>query len=404
MKLIKRSAYNKKIKPFIGKGLIKVLTGQRRTGKSCIMQQIAGEIQKETPGANIIYINKELLEYQFIIDDASLSTYVKENLKKRKKNYLFIDEIQEIKNFEKALRSLNAKNECDIFCTGSNAQLLSGELSTFLAGRYIEIHIYGLSYQEFLTFNKLKDADDSLMKYLAFGGLPHLMHFNLNEEIITEYLKNIYSTILLKDIIAREGIRNVHFLENLSVFLADNTGSIVSALKINKYLKSQSLEMSTSAILSYIRSMCNAFVVNRVERYDIKGKRRFELNEKYYFEDHGIRNILVGTDVQRDIHKIIENVVWLHLKRCGFDVAIGKLDDYEIDFVGRKGTQIIYVQVVYLINSEESHNREFGNLEKIKDNYSKFVVSLNPFNDKSDYRGIRHIHLREFLKMDFAEA
>lgn len=400
MEPVFRPFYSHKIRPYIGKGLIKVLTGQRRVGKSYIMMQICGEIARDNNQANIIWINKEKTEFNFISDDKSFAEYVSRKLIKGKDNYLFVDEIQEIKGFEHVLRSLQADNECDIFCTGSNAKLLSGELSTFLSGRYIEFHIHSLSYTEFLNFHNLIDSDDSLIKYLTFGGLPHLAHLTLNEDLTSEYLSNIYSTILLKDIVARENIRNVVFLENLSLYLADSVGSLFSALSISKYLKSQSTEMSTSAILNYLRAMTNAFIVNKVQRYDIKGKKQFELNEKYYFEDIGLRNSLSGRNINKDIQKLIENAVYLHLKMLGYKVFVGRFDSFEIDFVAIKNNSTIYIQAAYLLVNEETKKREFGNLKLINDNYPKFVVTLDPFNTGSDYDGIKHIHLREFLKTE----
>jgi len=398
MDLIPRPYYSEKIKPYIDKGLIKVLTGQRRVGKSCILQQIMKDILITHPTANIVYINKERTEFKFLKDDISFTTYMTQKLDKGRKNYLFIDEIQEIIGFENVLRSLQAGDECDIYCTGSNAKMLSGELSTYLSGRYIEFHIYSLSYTEFLLFHKLQDTDESLTKYFIYGGLPYLAHLTLNDDLAFEYLRNIYSTILLKDIIAREGIRNVFFLENLSVYLADCVGNLFSALSISKYLKSQQIEMSISAILNYLRAMCNAFIINKVERYDIRGKRKFELNEKYYFEDIGLRNSLVGINLNKDIHKIMENAIYLHLKMLGYEVFIGKLDNLEIDFIGQKEGKTVYVQVAYLITTNETREREFGNLMQIKNNYPKYVVSLDPFNSGSDYDGIKHIHMRDFLK------
>lgn len=403
MKLIDRPFYSQKIKPYIGKGLIKVLTGQRRVGKSYVMMQVMNEIAKDNPSANIIWINKEKSEFNFIRDDQTFSDYVLAKLIIGKDNYLFVDEIQEIKGFENVLRSLQANNDCDIFCTGSNANLLSGELSTFLSGRYIEFHIYSLSYTEFLTFHVLPDSDESLMQYFTYGGLPHLAHLSLNDALATEYLQNIYSTILLKDIVARENIRNVDFLENLSAYLADSVGSLFSAQSISKYLKSQHTQMSTSAILNYLRAMCNAFIVNKVQRYDIRGKRKFELNEKYYFEDIGLRNSLSGVNINKDIQKLMENAVFLQLKMLGYKVFVGKFDSYEIDFVGQKNNQTIYIQVAYILLNEETKQREFGNLKLIDDNYPKYVVSLDPFNSGSDYEGIKHIHLREFLKMTVSD-
>lgn len=400
MNIVNRPYYVNKIKPYIGKGLIKVLTGQRRVGKSYVMMQMMQDIAQENPNANIISINKEKTEFNYITDDKVFSEYVLSKIdKKNKHNYLFVDEIHEIAGFENVLRSLQADNICDIFCTGSNAKLLSGELSTYLAGRYIEFHIFSLSYDEFLVFHQLDDHDDALMKYLSFGGLPHLMHLNLNEELTAEYLQNIYSTILLKDIIARENIRNVVFLENLSAYLADSVGSLFSALSISKYLKSQQQPMSTSGILNYLRAMCNAFIVNKVQRYDIRGKKIFELNEKYYFEDVGLRNSLTGLNLNKDIQKIMENAVYLHLRMLGYKVFVGRFDNSEIDFVARKNNIQVYIQVTYLLADETTKEREFGNLMQIKDNFPKYVVSLDPFNTGSNYEGIHHVHLRKFLKM-----
>ena len=398
MELIDRPFYTNKIKPYIDKSLIKVLTGQRRVGKSCVLKQIQTFIQNTNTDANIIYINKERTEFNFLKDNVSFATYLKDKIDATKKNYLFVDEIQEIVGFEHVLRSLQAENECDIYCTGSNAKMLSGELSTYLAGRYIEFHIFSLSYTEFLTFHNLIDTDEALMKYFTYGGLPHLAQLTLNDDLAFEYLRNIYSTILLKDIVAREGIRNVYFLENLSVYLAESVGSIFSAMSISKYLKAQQIEMSVSAILNYLRAMSHAFIINKVERYDIRGKRKFELNEKYYFEDIGLRNALTGVNINKDIHKILENAVYLHLSTLGYKVFVGKLDTLEIDFIGQKDGNTVYVQVAYLITSDETREREFGNLMQIKNNYPKYVVSLDPFNTGNDYDGIKHIHIREFLK------
>lgn len=399
MNIINRPYYIEKIKPYIDKGLIKVLTGQRRVGKSYVMLQLMNYIQDIEPEANIIWINKEKTAFNFIVDDITFNEYVNNKLDKSRKNYLFVDEIQDIINFEKVLRSLQADNECDIFCTGSNAKLLSGELSTYLSGRYLEFHIHSLSYEEFLVFHKLEDTDEALIKYMTFGGLPYLIHLNLQEDLSLEYLRNIYSTILLKDIIARENIRNVVFLENLSAYLADSVGSLFSALNISKYLKSQRQSMSHSAILNYLRLLSNAYIINKVQRYDIRGKRVFELNEKYYFEDIGLRNVLAGINLNKDIQKIMENAVFLHLKMLGYTVYIGKYDEYEIDFMAQKNNEQVYIQVAYLLSDETTKKREIGNLQLINDNYPKYLVTLDPFNTGSNYEGILHVHLRSFLRM-----
>lgn len=401
MKLINRPQYTDKIKPSIGKGLIIVLTGQRRVGKSCILQQLIQETGSKQQN-NIIYINKEKAEFDFIKSHKELTLYVNEHLNHTKENYLFIDEIQEIIEFEKTLRSLQADDECNIIVTGSNAKMLSSELSTVLSGRYIEFHIQSLNYKEFLEFHQLEDIDSSLMKYLTYGGLPQLYRIGLeNQDLAQDYLHNIYNTIILKDVIAREQIRNVPFLENLISFISDSTGKIISASSISKYMKTQQIEVTTTVILNYLAYFCNAFIINKVPRYDIHGKRLLESSEKYYFEDLGLRNDLTGSNRIGDIEKLIENAIYLHLKSQGFAVFVGQFRQMEIDFVAKKNEQTIYVQATYLLASENTIEREFGNLQLIKDNYPKYVISLDPFHKVNDREGITQLHLREFLKRDF---
>ena len=378
MKLINRPQYTDKIRPSIGKGLIIVLTGQRRVGKSCILQQLIQETGSKQQN-NIIYINKEKAEFDFIKSHKELTLYVNEHLNHTKENYLFIDEIQEIIEFEKTLRSLQADDECNIIVTGSNAKMLSSELSTVLSGRYIEFHIQSLNYKEFLEFHQLEDIDSSLMKYLTYGGLPQLYRIGLeNQDLAQDYLHNIYNTIILKDVIAREQIRNVPFLENLISFISDSTGKIISASSISKYMKTQQIEVTTTVILNYLAYFCNAFIINKVPRYDIHGKRLLESSEKYYFEDLGLRNDLTGSNRIGDIEKLIENAIYLHLKSQGFAVFVGQFRQMEIDFVAKKNEQTIYVQATYLLASENTIEREFGNLQLIKDNYPKYVISLDP--------------------------
>jgi len=399
MKLIERPIYTERIKPFIDKGIIKVLTGQRRVGKSCILMQLINDIQLSNPDANIVFINLEFEEFRHIRTEEDLFKYLQDKFHSNEKNYLFIDEVQDISGFEHVLRSLQSKDTCDIFVTGSNAKMLSSELSTYLAGRYIEFHIHSLSYPEFLDFHKLKDENQSLMLYLTYGGLPYLANLALTDEYAFEYLRNIYSTILLRDVVQREKIRNVDFLETLLHYSADNVGNLFSANNISKYLKSQRTDISTPQVISYLRSLCNAFVINKVGRIDINGLKKFEIGEKYFFEDIGLRNCLIGFSLQRDIHRLIENAVFLHLQGLQYDVFVGKKDDFEIDFVGVKQGKRIYIQATYLLSDENTQKREFGNLRSIQDNYPKYVVSLDEFYRESDNEGIKHIHLREFLKL-----
>lgn len=394
---IPRPIYTERIRPFIDKEIIKVIIGQRRVGKSYILFQLIEEIRNKNPEANIIYINKELKPHSHIIDDISLYNYVQENIKEHAKNYLFIDEIQEIESFEKALRSLLLENSCDIFCSGSNANVLSGELATFLAGRYIEFTIHSLGYSEFLTFFTLENTTENLNKYLVVGGMPFLKVIGLEEFSAFEYLRSVYSTILLKDVVAREKIRNVSFLESLVEYLSDNIGSLFSANNIAKYLKSQHTSVTSQSIINYIKPLINAFFIYKVPRYDIVGLKIFEVGEKYYFEDIGLRNAIRGFDRRKDIGKIMENVVYLHLIRSGYKVKVGQIENHEIDFIAEKRGIFIYVQVTYMLFDEKTSEREFGNLLKIADNYPKYVVTMDEYSSGSNKEGIIQLHLKDFL-------
>lgn len=401
MKIISRQNYVDHIFKYMGKGLIIALTGQRRVGKSYIVRQLVQELLANNPQANIVYINKEKTKFNNIQNAGDLSRYLEGKFIEGGDNYLLIDEVQDIDGFENVLRSLNADVECQIVVTGSNAKMLSSELSTYLGGRYIEIHVQSLSYREFLTFHNLEDSDESLQLYLGFGGLPHLYRLGLdNEDMVWEYIQNIYNTIVLKDVVQREGLRNVTMFENLMSFVSDNTGQLVSATSLSKYLKSQQINLPPLTAINYLKSASNAYIVNKVPRYDIHGKRLLETNDKYYFEDLGVRNLLAGPDRTADIEKVMENAVYLHLKNLGYKISIGTLPNGEVDFVAEKGGRTIYLQVAYLIADESTMEREFGNLLAIQDNYPKYVVSMNPMTRSQDYEGIRHLTLRRFLMTD----
>ncbi len=396
---IERPLYIDRIKPFIGKSLIKVLVGQRRVGKSYLLIQLRDLIKKQSPDTQIIYINKEQHEFSKITNSDDLFLYLKENVKGTGKVALFIDEIQDIESFEITLRDLVTRGNFDIYCTGSNANLLSSELATFLSGRYIEIKVFGLSYNEFLEFYNLKNSVASFQTYLKFGGLPYLINLNAEIEIAYEYLTSIYNTILLKDVVKRFNIRNVKFLENLVAFLADNTGSIVSSKKISDYLKSQKINISPQVVIDYLGYLESSFLIFKVKRTGIEGKRIFEIGEKYFFEDIGIRNAIVGYK-PTDIHKILENIVYLHLRMAGFSVTVGQEGNKEIDFIAQKAGEKIYVQVAYMLTNEETINREFGNLLEISDNFPKYVVTMDELTEISTYKGIKRMHVKDFcLKM-----
>ena len=391
---ISRENYINKLIPFIDKDIIKVFVGQRRVGKSYMLFQIIEHIIKKNPTANIIYINKELIDFDFIKDYKDLIEYIRNN-SIDEKNYLFIDEIQDIEGFEKALRSLSAEGKYDIYCTGSNAQLLSGDIAGLLSGRSIEIKIFSLSFKEFLEFHKLNDSEDALHKYIKYGGLPYLINLKLDDNIVFDYLKNIYSTILFKDVVRNQNIRNIYFLEKLVQYIADNIGSIVSAKKISDFLKSQKINISSQVVLNYLSHLTNALLLFKVMRAEIQGKKIFEIGEKYYFEDIGLRNSIVGFK-QVDIAKILENVVYLQLLISGYDVSVGKLGEKEIDFVAEKNGEKKYFQVAYLLSDKTTIEREFGNLLKIKDNYPKYVISMDKIQGNT-YEGIQQISLHEFL-------
>lgn len=398
IQLIKRPSYTERIAPFINKNIIKVLTGQRRVGKSCILRQIQDHIMQTQPESNTICINKELEEYSFIRTHDDLSQYVKDHLKEGKANYLFIDEVQDIQGFENTLRSLQAQDACDIFITGSNATMLSSELSTYLSGRYVEFHIHSLTYQEFLEFHKVDASTQSLRNYLTFGGLPYLSNLPLEQEIVFEYLRNVYSTIILKDVVKREGIRNVDFLETLAIYTADNVGNLFSANNISRYLKSQHVNISALQVINYLKALQNAYLINKVRRIDVNGLHTFEIGDKYYFEDLGLRNCHFGFSMQKDIHKLMENAIFLHLAQQHYEVFTGQqTGGKEIDFVGRKGDEVIYIQSAYLLADEKTREREFGNLQAIRNNYPKYVVSLDEWTSGSSVDGIKHMHIGEFL-------
>lgn len=400
MEYIRRDSYVERIRPYIGKPIIKVLTGQRRVGKSCIMLQLCDEVKTLDESANTIYINCELEEFRSIKTSADLYAYVDSRLTKGNNNYLLIDEVQEVDAFQDALRSLLAEHKCDIYCTGSNAHILSSELATFLSGRYMEFDIHSLSYKEFLQFHSIENTGDSLMKYLTFGGMPFLINLELSREQVYEYLSNVYSTILLKDVVAKEKIRNVSFLENLVAYVADNVGSLFSSNNISKYLKSQRVQITPQLVISYLKGLTNAFIIHKVQRADVGGLKIFEIGEKYYFEDLGLRNMIRGGSVANDVHKLMENAVYLHLLQQGYKVFVGRLGEKEIDFMADRNGKRIYVQVALTAMDEKTREREFGNLMEIKDNYPKYVVTLNDMIIGDDYKGISYCNLREFLLGD----
>ena len=397
MNAIPRQEYLDKIERHLGKDTIIILTGQRRIGKSYLLRLFRDKAA-HTENANVIFIDKEKHEFDDIKTYRDLNAYIDERRDSSKTNYILVDEIQEIEEFERSIRSYYEEPDIEIVVTGSNSKMLSSDLSTLIGGRYKEIYVQALSYEEFMQFHQLTDSDDTLAKYIQFGGLPGLLKMGLDEQDAREYQMDVYHTVLLKDVILRHKIRNVPFLENLVRFLADNTGKLISSSSIAKYMKSQGENITSTAIINYINYLCDAYMIHRVNRYDIHGKKLFESNDKFYFEDNGIRNALAGGTREGDIEKVIENIIYNHLVRLGYEVTVGQLRAGEVDFVCQKPKgQCIYVQASYLIADESTREREFGNLRVIKDNYPKYVISMTPLVGRLDFDGITHLHLRRFL-------
>lgn len=392
---IARQKYLDQVKPFIDKQVIKVFTGQRRVGKSYLMLQIIDLIKQKNKKAHIIFIDKEDYTFDSIKNYHDLTNYLTQHIKKQTKNYLFIDEVQEIEEFEKSIRSFAKSADNDIYLTGSNSELLSADLAGKLSGRYLEIRVHPLSYQEFLLFHHLTKDLDSLEKYIKYGGLPYLVNLRLTDDQVYGYLKNVYNAVILKDVIARFAVRNVNFLERLIEYVADNLGSLVSAKKISDFLKSQNINLSPNTVLNYLSFIVSSFFLNKIQRIDITGKKIFEISEKYYFEDLGMRHVIVNFK-QVDINKILENLVYSKLIDLGYTVYVGYLDKNEIDFVGVIGDARIYIQVAYLLTSEKTKKREFGNLQNIKDNYPKYVVTMDTMASGS-VGGIHHLSILDFL-------
>lgn len=402
MEILPRPEYIQEIRKYYGKQTIIVLTGQRRVGKSYVLLDLKRELSS-APENNVIFIDKEKKAWKDIKTDSDLNDYIDVRINPAKTNYILIDEVQEIKDFENSLRDYRTEDKVEIVVTGSNAETLSSDLSSKLGGRHHEIYVQSLCYMDFLRFHSLTDSDESLQKFIETGGLPGLRQHDLDDfDDVRTYCEDVLNTALVKDIILKHKIRNASFLYNLVKFLADNTGKLISATSISKYMRGRQESVSTDLALRYIKYLCDAYIIHKVERFEIRGKRLLESNDKYYFEDVGIRNTqtMVGRDT--DIEKVIENIIFQQLVYYGYKVNVGQMQASEIDFVCTKGASRIYIQASYLISSEETREREFGTLKKIKDNYPKYVISMTPLVTRTDDDGIIHLSLREFLVRGFS--
>ena len=397
MEILTRKYYADKVDSWIGKGNIIVLVGPRRVGKSYILKDFIQRHSNEE-NINIIYVDKEKKAFKNIKTKDDLDTYIESLFQPEKHNYILIDEVQQIVDFEKSVCSWYTEDNTEVIITGSNSKMLSGDLSTLLAGRYVEIRVHPLTYPEFLVFHNLQDCDESLMKYLNYGGLPGLRQIGLeSDDHIWAYLSSVSNTIMLKDIIERHDIRNVPFLNNLLAFYADTTGKLTSANSIAKYMKSQGESISSNLVLLYRSFYEESYLLNAVPRYDIHGKKLLESNEKIYWDDLGLRNLKAEGSMDSYIEKVIENAVYKHLYFLGYKVQVGVLGAGEVDFVCTKPGETVYVQVTYLMGEQATRERELGPLEKIRDNHPKYVISATPFLTSRDENGIKHLSLREFL-------
>ena len=393
-----------RIRPFINTDLIKVFTGIRRAGKSVMLELVKNELKESGIGEeNFLCINFEQFSNSQFLDVESLYKKITDFQKNTKgKIYLFFDEIQEVDGWEKCINSCRIDFDCDIYITGSNAKLLSGELATYLAGRYVEFVIYPFSFAEFFEMNLIKnpnaDKATCFMQFLKTGGMPFLSNFPDDDSAKSQYLIDIYNSVVLKDVVKRNNIRDVDTLERIVAYAFSNIGHIFSATSLSKYFKSENRKISHDTILNYLKFCSDAFLFYKINRYDLEGKKIVTVNEKYYCADHGLREALFGKNIQ-NIDQVLENIVCLELLRRNFKVFVGKKGDTEIDFIAEKQGKKIYVQVAYLLASEETVKREFSVFNSVKDSFPKYVVSMDDFDFSQN--GIIHKNIKEFLLMDF---
>lgn len=400
--MIKRESYLKRIRPFIGGELIKVMTGIRRCGKSVMLELIKEELTESGIGpSQFISLNFEDMRYAHLHTAAALHQEIMEQASGRKgKIYLFFDEIQEVSGWEKCVNSLRIALDCDIYITGSNAKLLSGELATYIGGRYVEFVIYPFSFSEFLELYQTCMPEASprqcFQKYLLLGGMPYLANLRYEEEPSRQYLADLFNSVQFKDIVKRNKVRDADLLERIIAYAVTNLGTTFSASSLVKFFRNEHRTVAAETILNYLKYCCDAYLFYQVKRQDLQGKQILTTNEKYYIADHGIREAVFGGNL-RDINLILENIVYMELLRRGYSVTVGRTDGKEIDFVCDKRDEKLYVQVSYLLATEDTVSREFGAYDRIPDNFPKYVVSLDEFDFSRN--GIKHRNIRDFLLM-----
>ena len=399
--MLKREIYLKKIRPFYESDLIKVLLGMRRVGKSVILNEIISEIQDNTDVSNeqIIYVNFESLEYSNIQDEIDLYNYVKSKIVKNKKMYLFFDEVQNVKNFEKAINSFRVDFDSSIFITGSNGKLLSSDISTLLSGRFVQFKIMPFTYKEYVEYSKQKGKfqdKDLFEDYLKFGGMPQRFNFNSESETLI-YLKDLYASIISRDIFQRFNIQNINLLNSILKHLLLNTSNIFSANSIVKFLKSEGRSVATETVYNYIDNILESLIINKVNRFDIKGKNVLSSLSKYYATDFSMIEINEA-DINLNLGARLENLVYNQLLAFDYEVYVGKTYNGEIDFVVKKGRKKKYIQVSYILDNEKTILREFNAFNPINDNFDKYVISTDKFDMSRN--GIKHLNIIDFLMMD----
>lgn len=398
--MIKRETYMNRIRPFIGNELIKVMTGMRRSGKSVMLELIKEELTESGVSAEqFISINFEDMRYSHLLTANALHAEILERVKGiEEKAYLFFDEIQEVADWEKCINSLRVSLDCDIYITGSNAKLLSGELATHLGGRYVEFVIYPFSFSEFLELYRTVDPNSTMQqcfqKYLLSGGMPYLANLCYSDEPSKQYLTDLFNSVQPKDIVKRNKVRDVDLLERIIAYVMANVGTTFSATSLVKFLKNEHRTVATETVLNYIKYCCDAYLLYQVKREDLQGKQILASNEKYYIADHGIREAVFGGNM-RDINLILENIVHMELLRRGYSVTVGRVGEREVDFVCDKRGEKLYVQVAYLLATEDTVKREFGVYDFIRDNYPKYVVTMDELDMSRN--GIKHRNIRDFL-------
>ena len=398
--MIKRESYMARIRPFIDGDLTKVLTGIRRSGKSVMLELIKDELRARgvTEEQLVAFNFEDMRNAQLCTAEALHDELVRRAASIKGKIYFFFDEIQEVERWERCVNSLRVEMDCDIYITGSNAKLLSGELATYLAGRYVEFIIYPFSFSEFLAlYHSVEpDADTRTCfdRYLTFGGMPYLANLRFDETACRQYLRDLFNSVELKDIVKRNNVRDVDMLERIIAYVTANIGTTFSSTAISKYLKNEGRRVSPETVLNYLKACSDAFLFYQVRRQDLQGKKILTVNEKYYVADHGIREAVIGGNM-RDINLVLENIVFMEALRRGYSVTVGKVGEREIDFVCERHGEKCYIQVTYLLAVEETVQREFGVYEHVQDNFPKYVVSLDEFDMSRN--GVRHYNIRDFL-------